>query len=362
MPHLRADDGRLSGHGTVVITGGNAGLGYQTALSLAGPGGGWHCVLACRNVKAGEEAAEALAKRSGRTGGTAEALHLDLASLASVRAFADRLAATAGARPPLRALVCNAGSQTVSGVTLTADGFETTFGVNHLGHFLLANLVAPLLVRPARMVFVSSGTHDPADWGSRAFGMNPPRLRPARQMAFPGEDPGPLPPTAQGRGREAYSTSKLCNLLTATEFARRLGAGGDAVTCNSFDPGLMPGTGLARDATRVQRFLWHYVLPALVRLVPGVRSPARSGRNLAWLIDDPALTGVTGRYFSSRRENTPSIQARDADAAARLWRESAELVSLECSVAPVAYRHGVTVMASANARRERGRGQDGVSS
>ena len=308
---------------TVVITGGNAGLGLGAALALW-KRGGWHVVVACRNETAGTEAAAAIARRGK---GTAEALSLDLASLASVRGFADQLAATASARPPLHALVCNAGTQTVSGVTLTTDGFESTFGVNHLGHFLLANLVAPLLVRPARVIFVSSGTHDPADRLSRAFGMNPPRLRPARDMAFPDQDPGPLPPTAMGRGFEAYSTSKLCNLLTATELARRFASAGDAVTSNAYDPGLMPGTGLARDSNRVQRFAWHYVLPVLT-VLPGVRSTAASGRHLARLIDDPALDGVSGRYFAGGREKQPSAVARDLTAASTLWRESAELVAL----------------------------------
>ena len=223
--------------------------------------------------------------------------------------------------------MCNAEAQTVSGVTLTTDGFESTFGVNHLGHFLLANLVAPLLVRPARVVFVSSGTHDPADRLSRAFGMNPPRLRAARQMAFPDEDPGPFPPTPQGRGFEAYSTSKLCNLLTATELARRFATADDAVTSNSFDPGLMPGTGLARDSSRLQRFAWQYVLPVLT-VLPGVRSAAASGRHLARLIDDPTLDRVSGRYFAGGRDKQPSAEARDLTAASTLWRASAELVAI----------------------------------
>ncbi|CAA9445887.1 MAG: hypothetical protein AVDCRST_MAG64-4538, partial [uncultured Phycisphaerae bacterium] len=144
---------------------------------------------------------------------------------------------------------------------------------------------------------------------------------------------GPLPPTAQGRGREAYSTSKLCNLLTATELARRFASAGDAVTSNAFDPGLMPGTGLARDANRVQRFAWHYVLPVLT-VLPGVRSTAASGRHLARLIDDPTLDDVTGRYFAGGREKQPSAAARDPTTASTLWRESAELVALTPAMQP----------------------------
>ena len=119
----------------------------------------------------------------------------------------------------------------------------------------------------------------------------------------------------------------MCNLLTANEFARRFTPAGDAVTSNAYDPGLMPGTALARDANRDQRLAWHY-LRSVLTVLPGVRSTAASGLQRARLIDDPTLDDVSGRYFAGGREKQPSPAARDPTTASTLWRESAELVAL----------------------------------
>ena len=148
-----------------------------------------------------------------------------------------------GTLPPLHALICNAGVQSGAKQTFTADGFESTFGVNHLGHFLLVNLLLPRLAAPARVVVVSSGTHDPAlKTGVPAPAWNDP-------MALAKGELGPLAakdaPTK--RGQRLYSTSKLANVLFTYELARRLPVG---VTVNAFDPGLMPGTGLVRRGVR----------------------------------------------------------------------------------------------------------------
>jgi NAD(P)-dependent dehydrogenase (short-subunit alcohol dehydrogenase family) len=248
--------------------------------------------------------------------GRIEIMPLDLASLRSVRECASAIAG--GDRPPLRAIVCNAGLQIVSGTTFTEDGYETTFAVNHLGHFLLVNLLLDHLALPARIVFVASGVHDPAN----RTGMPAPALAGARTLAA-GEMPDESPATA---GRRRYSTSKLCNVMCAYELDRRVRAGGrDGISVNAFDPGLMPGTGLGRDYTRLQQFAWRFVLPAL-RFLPRVTSPAASGRTLARLVVAPELEGVSGRYFAGKRETRSSAESYDEAKAARLWTESAELV------------------------------------
>src|SRR5262249_3303476 len=155
----------------------------------------------------------------------------------SVRAFTDDV--RDASLPPLHAVVCNAGLQVVSGIERTADGVETTFGVNHLGHFALVQGLLDVLARPARIVVVSSGTHDP----TKPRGMPPPRYPSAAALAHPAE-------SADVDGRRRYTTSKLCNVLYAYELDRRLG---DDVTVNAFDPGLMPGSGLARDYSALGR-------------------------------------------------------------------------------------------------------------
>ena len=147
---------------TVIITGGNTGLGYGCARTIAASHPNWPIVVACRNQQQATQAVNALQKETGNQ--HIERMPLDLASLASVRSFARDFAARQ--LPPLRAIVCNAGIQVVSG---------TTFGVNCLGHFLLVNLLLRHLVAPAHIVFVSSGVHypDSQDVMSRLTGVTP---------------------------------------------------------------------------------------------------------------------------------------------------------------------------------------------
>ena len=117
-----------------LVTGGNSGIGFECARALARAG--WRVVIASRDRAASEAARRTIAHESGDD--AIDALALDLGSLASVRAFAGEIARR---DLPLRALVLNAGLQVTSGRRLSADGYELTFAVNHLGHFLLANLL-----------------------------------------------------------------------------------------------------------------------------------------------------------------------------------------------------------------------------
>lgn len=293
----------MTDRGTVLITGGTRGLGFRAAQAILDRDDGRDVVITGRDAATVRDAAARLGER-------ATGLPLDLGSLAEVRRFAAEL-------PPVRAVICNAGVQLATGSARTADGIEMTFGVNHLAHFLLVRELLPRMARPGRVVFVSSDTHDPR----HLTGMPAPAFAGARELADPPEN-GDGPGTA---GRRRYTTSKLCNVLTAYEFARRVPPG--EVTVNAFDPGLMPGTGLARDYGPLARFAWRYVLPALT-VVPGVNvhTPARSGAALARLVLDPELDGVTGRYFSGRHAVRSSEKSYDREAAAELWAGSEELL------------------------------------
>ena len=313
---------------TVVVTGGNSGLGFEAARAIVQQGDGWHVVIAGRSPQRCEEAASRLSRDTGIP--HVEAMMLELASLAAVRQFASDF--SAGDRPPLRALVCNAGVQHVGPTQRTEDGFESTLGVNHLGHFLLANLMLRHLEAPGRIIFVSSGTHDP---GQRS-GMPSPQLRQARSMAAPddAEDARRHPGTV---GRRRYSTSKLCNVLCTYEMDRRLKGGGTSppdrpITVNAFDPGAMPGTGLARGYGPAARFAWNSLGTLLCwTLRPfhaNIHRPKDSGRALARLVLDPALEGVSGRYFEGFVEIRSSEESYDEAKAAALWEQSAELVGL----------------------------------
>jgi protochlorophyllide reductase len=287
---------------TAVVTGATRGLGLHAARTIASTPG-WRVVLAVRDVEAGRRVAAGLGE------GT-DVVALDLASLASVHAAAADLIA---GHAPLDALVLNAGIQVTRADRATADGFELTFGVNHLGHFLLAGLLSDALAPAARIVAVSSGTH----FGTlRKSGPYPrPRWRPVRELATPDG----------GSGQVAYATSKLANVLFAYEAARRLEG---RATVNAFDPGLMPSTGLARDyPPRVQR-LYARLAPAIERFLPGAARPEDSGRALAQLATDPRWAGVTGRYVEIDRELRSAPATYDLERAADLWRESAALTGL----------------------------------
>ncbi len=310
---------------TVVVTGANSGIGFVCARAIAASETSWHVVVATRP---GPKTDAALARLREVGGDRVHALPLDLAALASVRAFARDLAGRG--LPPLAALVCNAGVQAVSGVTQTKDGFEETFGVNHLGHFLLANLLLRQLEPPARIVFVASGTHDPA----QRTGIPVPRYTSARELAQPTPSAGESERTA---GLRRYSTSKLCNVLCTYELARRLESEGRStpehpITVNAFDPGAVPGTGLTRDwnpfVKRALDVLGPLLLPFARLIGVHANSAPRAGEALARLVLDPALERVTGKYFAGRKETRSSEESYDAGKAKELFDSSAELVRL----------------------------------
>jgi NAD(P)-dependent dehydrogenase (short-subunit alcohol dehydrogenase family) len=295
---------------TAIITGASSGLGLECARALLRSDPSWHVVLPVRDAGRGAEAVRQLGEPQRCT-----VMPMDLASLASVRAFIDSIRnVRAAGLPPLHAIVCNAGVQ-VSSTEWTEDGVEMTFGVNHLGHFTLVQGLLDELAHPARIVVVSSGTHDP----TKHTGMPDPSYTSAADLAHPSADESP-------DGRRRYTTSKLCNLLFTYELDRRLGHGGQGVTVNAFDPGLMPGSGLARDYPPMQRLAWRYLLPAL-RVLPGVHSTRTSGRNLAALANDPRLDGVSGEYFDELRPIRSSPDSYDRGKALDLWETSERLLA-----------------------------------
>jgi NAD(P)-dependent dehydrogenase (short-subunit alcohol dehydrogenase family) len=277
---------------TVIITGGNSGIGKATAIALAGAGA--RTVITARNEAKGAEAVEDIRRASGSD--AVELSVFDLADLGSVRqGAADLLSRCDG----IHVLVNNAGL-VLSDRTVTVDGFESTFAINHLGPFLLTELLRERLVAsaPARVVTVSSTAHSSARGGL---------------------DFGDLQSERSYAGMKAYARSKLANILFANELARRLA--GTGVTSNSLHPGVV-ATGWARDDDTSGLMAFGIKL-----ITPFTLTPEKGARTSVYLASSPEVADMTGTYFVKCRPKAPSAAAQDPVAAAALWSISEELVA-----------------------------------
>jgi retinol dehydrogenase-12 len=272
---------------TCLVTGATGGIGKETALRLATLGAG--VIIVGRDATRGAAAAEEIRGRAPHA--RVETLTADLSSQAQVRRLAEEVRAR---HDRLDVLVNNAGVLTMRR-QVTADGLEKTFATNHLAPFLLTHLLRGLLERsaPARVVTVASAAHK-------------------QVKAIPWDD---LASGASTRCEQTYPLSKLLNVLFTAELARRLR--GTGVTANCLHPGFVR-TGLGGDVTGV--------LGAAVRIAVRFRpGPATGAETSIYLATAAEVAEVTGGYFVKCRPAEPSALARDAGAAARLWRLSEEL-------------------------------------
>ena len=248
---------------TVVVTGGNSGIGLESAAALATMGA--RVLVAARNADKGRAA---VADISRRNDGHAQVqlVVFDLADLASVRRGAAEILEQA---PRLDVLVNNAGL-VLSDRRETVDGYEATFAVNHLGPFLLTNLLLDRMREsaPARVVNVASMAHASARKG------------------IPFDD---LQSRQRYRGMRVYGQSKLANILFTLELARRLE--GSAVTANSLHPGTVrTGYGADGDARG-------FLALGLKLSGPFFLTPARGAQTSIYLASSPEVEGVSGQYF-----------------------------------------------------------------
>jgi len=286
---------------TYIVTGATRGLGLETARALSViPDTA--VVLAVRDLPKGQAIARDL-------GSHVEARALDLASLADVRRFAE---AWSG---PLAGLVNNAGVQETTATKLTSDGLETTIGTNHLAAFALTDALLPAL-RGGRVLFIGSGTHNPTK-AAAAFGFRGGRFTSIEALARGDTDAT----DEKQANRDRYATSKLLNTVTAMEWARR----NRATTFLTLDPGLMPGTGLARNASLPARIAWFTLMRLIAPLLPDTSTARRSGRTAAWLMTDPSLTAHTGEVYSFDRKPSKQVwdKARDPQLGAAVMDQTA---------------------------------------
>jgi NAD(P)-dependent dehydrogenase (short-subunit alcohol dehydrogenase family) len=304
-----ADVPDLSGL-SVVVTGGNSGIGYEAALGFAQAGA--EVVLACRDLAKARVAVVSIQALEPRA--SVEALELDLASLASVRRFARELAAR---RATLDVLCNNAGVMAIPHRT-TADGFEMHFGTNHLGHFALTGLLLDLLLAAprARVVTVSSNAH---------------KLGRIRFDDLHGR--------RNYKKWDAYGQSKLANLLFGYELQRRLERAG----ARAISVGCHPGYAATNLQLAGPRMAGSAALERLWRLTNVLfsQSAAMGALPTLYAATAPDVRGGDyigpDRLFENKghpRKARSSPRSHDRDAAARLWELSAELTGVRYDALP----------------------------
>jgi len=271
---------------TILVTGANAGIGKETALGLAKLGA--TVVMLCRDQPRGESAQQDIKQQSRND--RVELMLCDLASQNSIRKFAEEFKSR---YQRLDVLVNNAGV-VLRKRSLTEDGLESTFAINHLGYFLLTSLLLDLLKKsgPSRVVNVSSAAHHYAKLTVNSW------------------------PTASNYSAfGAYANSKLANVLFTYELARRLE--GTGVTVNCLHPGGV-STNLFRGLPKF--------LQAAIKLVAS--SPEKGAKTSIYLASSPEVEGITGKYFARCRQQESSAASHNIGAAKSLWTLSEELTGL----------------------------------
>ncbi len=277
-------------HGRVcLVTGGNSGIGKESALGLAKLNA--TVIIVSRDLAKGQTAVSEIRRRSGNK--NVDLLIADLSSMHSVRELA---LAFLGDYPGLQVLINNAGTYLPKRV-VTVDGYEAVFATNHLGHFLLTNLLLDQLKAsaPSRIINVTSDAHKGAEIDFEDL------MGEKKYSAF-----------------KSYSQSKLANVLFTYELARRLE--GSGVTVNCLHPGVVR-TGFGKDMGGL--------FSTGVKLMgPFMMGPEKAAKALVYMACSPELEGVTGKHFAKGKEEESSRESYDRGAAERLWQISTELTKM----------------------------------
>jgi protochlorophyllide reductase len=313
---------------TVIITGASSGVGLHGARSLTQKG--WHVVMACRNIPKTIEAAEAL----GMDKNSYTIMPLDLSSLKSVRDFVTKFRQSG---KHLDALVCNAAVYLplLKEPMYSEDGYEISVATNHLGHFLLANLMLEDLKNSGnpepRLIILGTVTANPKELGGKIPIPAPPNLGDLQGFVDGFKAPVAMIDGKKFKPGKAYKDSKLCNVLTMRELHRRYHSTG--ITFSSFYPGCVATTALFRNHFP----LFQKIFPLFQKnITGGYVSEELAGDRLGEVVNDPQYN-KSGSYWSwgnrqqaGRKsfEQEVSNEALDQTKAEKLWELSAKLVGL----------------------------------
>nr|XP_002124144.1 retinol dehydrogenase 14-like [Ciona intestinalis] len=283
---------------TVVITGANTGIGLETAIDLVKREA--RVILGCRNMEKAEEAKQRIFKEAGGKDDTVVIKQLDLSSLASVRAFAKDINDN---ESKIDVLLNNAGIMLVP-KGKTEDGFELHYGVNHLGHFLLTNLLLDLIKRsaPSRIVTVSSEAHR----------LGTPKID-FKDMNFDNNYDESV----------AYGRSKLMNILFTKELSKRLE--GTNVTANCLHPGVIKSE-LWRHMDGSRKPVRDFFVGTFVRWFG--KTIIHGAQTNIYCCMAPEIEDVTGKYFSDCAVASENSQAKKDKNAEQLWQVSLQATGL----------------------------------
>ncbi|MEO0539928.1 MAG: protochlorophyllide reductase [Cyanobacteria bacterium P01_A01_bin.105] len=314
---------------TVIITGTSSGVGLYAAKAMAAKG--WHVIAANRDIDKTKQVSAAV----GIPEEAYTAMHCDLAEYDSVRRFVDDFRAT-GQR--LDALVCNAAVYLPleKEPVRNKDGYELSVATNHLGHFLLCNLMLDDLkqspAEPPRLVILGTVTANPKELGGKIPIPAPPDLG-----DLAGFEQGFTPPIAMIDGKrfksgKAYKDSKLCNMLTMRELHRRYHTD-TGITFNALYPGCVAETGLFRNHAQLFRTIFPWFQK---NITGGFVSEETAGERVAQVVADPGFN-VSGVYWSWGNRQADgreafmqeiSDEASDKNKAEKMWELSEQLVGL----------------------------------
>lgn len=314
---------------TVVITGASSGVGLYAAKALANKG--WHVVMACRNL----EKTQRVANEVGMSSDSYTIMHLDLASLNSVRQFVNSFRESGKS---LDALVCNAAVYLplAKEPQRSEDGYELSVATNHLGHFLLCNLMLEDLQKSSadepRLIILGTVTANPKELGGKIPIPAPPDLGDLKGFEEGFKAPISMINGKKFKAGKAYKDSKLCNVLTMRELHRRY-HDSTGIVFSSLYPGCVAETGLFRN----HYSLFQKIFPLFQKnITGGYVSEELAGERVADVVAEPEYN-KSGSYYSwgnrqkeGRKsfEQEVSNEALDNDKAQRLWELSAKLVGI----------------------------------
>ncbi|KAI4370280.1 hypothetical protein MLD38_018647 [Melastoma candidum] len=290
---------RIDGSGlTAIVTGSSSGIGAETARVLALRG--VHVTMAVRNVEAGRAVRESIVKEipSAKT----DVMELDLSSMASVRRFASDYS-TSGR--PLNLLINNAGVMACP-FTLSQDNIELQFATNHLGHFLLTNLLLDTMKRTARETSTEGRIVNLSSVGHRfAY---------SEGIRF-----DKINDESGYNSIQAYGQSKLANVLHAKELSRRLKEEGVNITANSLHPGSI--------ATNLLRYhsIINGIASSVGRLV--LKTIPQGAATTCYVALNPQVKGISGEYFADCNKAETSSLGQDSELAKKLWEFSESLTN-----------------------------------